>query len=162
MQKKINFITKMLVIQGKEELFAKKGQDLGTSEWLLIDQTRINAFADATGDHQFIHVNPEMAKFTPMGTTIAHGFLTLSLMPVLLDKIWQVNGVKMGINYGTNKVRFASPVLVNSKIRLKATLLEIEEVQNGAGVQITVNCVFEIEGQEKPACIAESLVRLYF
>ncbi|TAE46466.1 MAG: MaoC family dehydratase [Cytophagia bacterium] len=152
----------MLVIQGKEELFAKKGQDLGTSEWLLIDQTRINAFADATGDHQFIHVNPEMAKFTPMGTTIAHGFLTLSLMPVLLDKIWQVNGVKMGINYGTNKVRFASPVLVNSKIRLKATLLEIEEVQNGAGVQITVNCVFEIEGQEKPACIAESLVRLYF
>lgn len=162
MQKKINFIIKMLVIQGKEELFAKKGQDLGTSEWLLIDQTRINAFADATGDHQFIHVNPEMAKFTPMGTTIAHGFLTLSLMPVLLDKIWQVNGVKMGINYGTNKVRFASPVLVNSKIRLKATLLEIEEVQNGAGVQITVNCVFEIEGQEKPACIAESLVRLYF
>lgn len=162
MQKKINFITKMLVIQGKEELFAKKGQDLGVSEWLLIDQTRINAFADATGDHQFIHVNPEMAKFTPMGTTIAHGFLTLSLMPVLLDKIWQVNGVKMGINYGTNKVRFASPVLVNSKIRLKATLLEIEEVQNGAGVQITVNCVFEIEGQEKPACIAESLVRLYF
>lgn len=152
----------MLVIQGKEELFAKKGQDLGVSEWLLIDQTRINAFADATGDHQFIHVNPEMAKFTPMGTTIAHGFLTLSLMPVLLDKIWQVNGVKMGINYGTNKVRFASPVLVNSKIRLKATLLEIEEVQNGAGVQITVNCVFEIEGQEKPACIAESLVRLYF
>ncbi len=152
----------MLIIQGKEELFAKKGQDLGVSDWLLIDQARINLFAEATGDYQFIHVNPEMAKFTPMGTTIAHGFLTLSLMPVLLDKIWEIKGVKMGINYGTNKVRFTAPVLVNSKVRLKANLLEVEEVQNGLGVQITVNCVFEIEGQEKPACVAESLVRLYF
>ncbi|TAE73187.1 MAG: MaoC family dehydratase [Bacteroidetes bacterium] len=152
----------MLVIEGKNDLFSKKGQDLGVSDWFLIDQARINAFADATGDHQFIHVNPEMAKFTPMGTTIAHGFLTLSLMPVLLEKIWEIKGVKMGINYGTNKVRFTAPVLVNSKIRMKANLLEVEEVQNGLGVQITVNCIFEIEGQEKPACIAESLVRLYF
>jgi acyl dehydratase len=150
----------MFVLKGKEELMAKKGQELGTSEWFEIDQKRINDFAHATGDHQFIHVNPELAKLTPMGTTIAHGFLTLSLMPVLLDTIWKVEGVKMAINYGTNKVRFTSPVLVNSKIRLKATLTEVEEIE--FGVQVTISCLFEREGQEKPVCFAESLIRLFF
>jgi acyl dehydratase len=152
----------MRTINGITELKTLVGQELGVSDWLTISQTQINAFAEATGDHQWIHTQPEMAKeFSPFKTTIAHGFLTLSLLPMLMDKIWQVKGIKMGINYGTNKVRFPSPVLVDSQIRLKAMLSSLEEIDANS-VQTMVTATFEREGGEKPVCVAEFLMRFYF
>lgn len=150
----------MRTVNGLEELKALVGQEIGTSEWMKIDQQRINDFADATLDHQWIHINEEKAKMTPMGSTIAHGFLTLSLLPNFMEEIWKIDGIKMGINYGLNKVRFTAMVPVNSRIRMKATLNSLEDVSGG--VQMTVTAIFEIEGNDKPACIAESLTRLYF
>ncbi|TAE05765.1 MAG: MaoC family dehydratase [Bacteroidetes bacterium] len=152
----------MKIIQGLAELKTLVGQELGTSDWLTIPQTQINAFAEATGDHQWIHTQPEMAKqYSPFKTTIAHGFLTLSLLPMLMDKIWQVQGVKMGINYGTNKVRFPAPVPVDSQIRLKAVLSSLDELDANS-VQTMVTATFEREGGEKPVCVAEFLMRFYF
>jgi acyl dehydratase len=138
------------------------GQNLGTSEWLLVDQEMINKFADATGDHQFIHVNEEMAKMTPFGGTIAHGFLTLSLFPVLMAKsdCPRVEGVKMGVNYGGNKVRFLAPVRSGKRVRGHFKLLELEEKRPGQWQQ-TLEFTVEIEGEEKPAVMAEWISQFF-
>ncbi|WP_066953331.1 MaoC family dehydratase [Streptomyces lushanensis] len=142
------------------ELRAGVGEPLGHSDWLEIDQERIDLFAEATGDHQWIHVDPERAAAGPFGTTIAHGYLTLSLLPLFVPQIVQVENVRMGINYGTNKVRFPSPVPVGSRLRASAVLTEA--VEAGGGVQITTLVTVEREGAEKPACVAESVSRYYF
>ncbi len=138
------------------------GQTLGTSEWLLVDQDMINKFADATGDHQFIHVNEAMAKMTPFGGTIAHGFLTLSLFPVLMQKsdCPRVEGVKMGVNYGGNKVRFLTPVRSGKRVRGHFRLLDLEEKRPGQWQQ-TLEFSVEIEGEEKPALIAEWISQFF-
>ncbi|BBP81228.1 MULTISPECIES: MaoC family dehydratase [Pseudomonas] len=133
------------------------GKDLGHSEWLTIDQQRINQFAECTGDHQFIHVDPEKAKHTPFGTTIAHGFLTLSLIPVLTEGLLVLpEGMKMGINYGLDSVRFIQPVKVDSRVRLALTIMDVTEKNPGQWL-IKARATLEIEGQAKPAYIAESL-----
>jgi acyl dehydratase len=149
----------MRTINGFEELHAAKGEELGTSEWHEIDQDTINAFADVTGDHQWIHVDVERAKDSPFGSTIAHGFYTLALYPKLLDEIVSFEGFNFGLNYGTNKVRFVSPVPVNSKVRGTAKLADVTEVSGGA--QAMIEMTWEIDGAEKPACIGEHLVRFY-
>lgn len=145
-----------------QEMKDMVGQNLGTSEWLLVDQEMINKFADATGDHQFIHVNEEMAKMTPFGGTIAHGFLTLSLFPVLMAKSGcpRVEGVKMGVNYGGNKVRFLAPVRSGKRVRGHFKLLELEEKRPGQWQQ-TLEFTVEIEGEEKPAVMAEWISQFF-
>ena len=147
-------------IQGIAGLKALEGQHLGYSDWLEITQERVNTFADATGDHQWIHVDPERAKDGPFGGTIAHGYLTLSLGPVLMPTILTVSGVRMGVNYGADKVRFLSPVKVGSNVRLGAELSKLEELP-GNGAQVYMTFTFEIEGSEKPACVAEIIFRYY-
>jgi acyl dehydratase len=147
------------VINGLDDLKARVGQELGVTEYQEVTQEQVNAFADATGDHQWIHVDPERAKNTPFGGTIAHGLYTLSIAPGLSYDLYTIEGVTFALNYGYNKVRFPSPVPVGSKLRLRATLTSAEDVQGG--VQIVVTQTFEIEGSEKPACVAESVVRVY-
>ncbi|MEV7423241.1 MULTISPECIES: MaoC family dehydratase [unclassified Streptomyces] len=142
------------------ELLAGTGEQLGHSGWLEIDQKRVDLFAEATGDHQWIHVDPERAAAGPFGTTIAHGYLTLSLLPVLVPEILRVENVRMAVNYGTNKVRFPSPVPVGSRLRASAVLKDA--VEAGGGVQVTALVTVEREGGEKPACVAESVSRYYF
>jgi acyl dehydratase len=153
---------KFMTAMTAQAMTAKVGETLGTSEWLLVDQEMINKFADATGDHQFIHVNEEMAKMTPFGGTIAHGFLTLSLFPVLMAKsdCPRVEGVKMGVNYGGNKVRFLAPVRSGKKIRGHFKLLELEEKRPGQWQQ-TLEFSVEIEGEDKPALIAEWISQFF-
>lgn len=145
-----------------QDMQAMVGKTLGTSEWLLVDQDMINKFADATGDHQFIHVNEEMAKMTPFGGTIAHGFLTLSLFPVLMAKsdCPRVEGVKMGVNYGGNKVRFLAPVRSGKRVRAHFKLLELEEKRPGQWQQ-TLEFSVEIEGEDKPALMAEWISQFF-
>jgi len=145
-------------VQGIEGLREKVGQHLGYSDWLEITQDRVNLFADATGDHQWIHVDPERAKAGPFGGPIAHGYLTLSLGPVLMPQILTVEGVKMAVNYGCGKVRFPSPVPVGSKLRLGAELIELEDV-NGGWAQVTMLFTYEVEGAPKPSCVAEVIFR---
>ncbi len=135
------------------------GEHLGYSEWHIVTQEQVNLFAEATGDHQWIHIDVERAKSGPFGGPIAHGYLTLSLTPVLLAQVLQVDGVAMGVNYGTNKVRFPSPVPVGAKLRLGATLKGVEAVSGG--VQVTVEATYEVEGATKPSCVAELLFRYY-
>jgi acyl dehydratase len=144
------------------EMLAMVGNTLGTSEWILVDQEMINKFADATGDHQFIHINEEAAKMTPFGGTIAHGFLTLSLLPVMMAKsdCPRIDGVKMGVNYGGNKVRFLSPVRSGKRVRGHFKLLELEEKRPGQWQQ-TIEFSAEIEGEEKPAVIAEWITQFF-
>ncbi|ARS29209.1 MaoC family dehydratase [Sphingomonas sp. KC8] len=144
------------------EYQAKQGQVIGTSDWILVDQAMIDRFADATGDHQFIHVNPELAKMTPFGGTIAHGFLTLSLLPVMREKsdIPQVEGIRMGVNYGGNKVRFLAPVPSGSRVRGHFKLLEFAEKGPGR-FQETCELTVEIEGQDKPALVAEWIAQVF-
>ena len=144
------------------QLKERVGQTLGTSEWLLVDQDMINKFADATGDHQFIHINEEMAKLTPFGGTIAHGFLTLSLFPVLSAKsdCPKVEGVKMGVNYGGNKVRFLAPVRSGKRVRGHFKLLELEEKRPNQWQQ-TLEFTVEIEGEDKPALMAEWISQFF-
>ena len=133
------------------------GKELGSSDWLTIDQERINQFAECTGDHQFIHVDPEKAKLTPFGSTIAHGFLSLSLVPMLMEKIMIMpQGLKMAVNYGLDSVRFIQPVKVNSKVRLVVTLVDANEKNPGQWM-LKAKAVLEIEGSPKPAYIAEPL-----
>lgn len=146
----------------KDELLAKVGTEVGVSEWLEVTQDMINMFADATGDHQFIHVDPEKAKLTPFGTTIAHGFLSLSLMPVLTQKadMPRLEGIKMGVNYGGNKTRFLSPVKSGKRVRGRFKLLELEEKRPGQWQQ-TVEYTLEIEGEDKPALIAEWISQFF-
>lgn len=135
------------------DLKAAVGQEIGTSDWVEITQERINTFADATGDHQWIHTDPELAAKGPFGKTIAHGYLTLSLLPVFAEQIYSVKSVIMGVNYGANKVRFPNPVPVGSRVRGTATLKETSDI--AIGTQVVFTFVVEIEGAEKPACIAE-------
>jgi acyl dehydratase len=152
------------VVTSVDELTELIGQELGVSEWLEITQERVNQFADATGDHQYIHVDPERAKETFFGGTIAHGYLTLSLIPYLSGRRNGVKidlGGKMGVNYGLNRVRFTAPVPVGKRIRSRHTLLAVEKIGDHA-VQMTNQVTIEVEGQDKPACIAETLGRTYF
>jgi acyl dehydratase len=143
-------------------LATRVGEVIGTSEWLLVDQDMVNKFADATGDHQFIHVNEEMAKMTPFGGTIAHGFLTLSLMPVLMAKsdCPKIDDVKMGVNYGGNKTRFLAPVRVGKRVRAHFKLLELVEKRPGQW-QKTLEFTIEIEGEDKPALMAEWITQIF-
>jgi acyl dehydratase len=146
----------------KEEFLSLVGKEVGVSDWLLIDQDMVNKFADATGDHQFIHVDEEKAKLTPFGGTIAHGFLSLSLLPVLSAKadLPRLDGVKMGVNYGGNKTRFLSPVRVGSRVRGRFKMLELEEKRPGQWQQ-TLEYTLEIEGADKPALIAEWITQMF-
>ena len=150
-------------VETVEELRELVGQELGAGRWLEMTQERVDAFADATGDHQWIHVDPERAAKTPFGGTIAHGFLTLSLLP-LLRREWEGIRVdlhpKMGINYGLNRVRFISPVRVGRRIRLRTRLLGVEDVATDI-LQVTYQQTIEIEGEERPAMVAESIGRQY-
>ncbi|WP_371615137.1 MaoC family dehydratase [Streptomyces sp. NBC_00454] len=148
------------IFTSAEELTAGIGEPLGPSDWLEVDQKRIDLFADATGDHQWIHVDPVRAADGPFGSTIAHGYLTLSLLPSLVPQIMRVEGMKMGINYGVNKVRFPATVPVGS--RLRATALITEVVEAGGGVQVAATVTVEREGADKPVCVAESVSRYYF
>ena len=150
----------MQVFSGVDELRAAAGSPVGVSEWITVDQSRIDTFADATDDHQWIHVDEARAKDGPFGTTIVHGFLTLSLLPKLISQVYRVEGNRMGINYGLNRVRFTSPVLVGSQVRGNVELLEVADV--AGGVQLTTQVTVEIAGSERPALVAEWLTRQYF
>ncbi|HEY3881014.1 MAG TPA: MaoC family dehydratase [Trebonia sp.] len=147
--------SRQLCFQGIDELAGWVGRHLGYSDWLLVDQARINLFADATGDHQWIHVDPERAAGGPFGATVAHGYLTLSLIPSLVSQIYKVEGVPLRINYGSDKVRFPAPVRAGSRIRAGAELLRLD--RGASGVRSTVRVTVEIEGEPKPACVAETL-----
>ena len=141
------------------ELEAAVGQRLGESEWLTIDQDRINMFADATGDHQWIHVDPEKAKEGPFGATIAHGYLTLSLVNMFLPQIVDVQGISMGVNYGGERLRFPAPVKVGSRVRGVGELVAVENVKGG--VQATIRVTVEIENSDRPACVVDTISRYY-
>ena len=135
------------------------GREIATSEWITVTQERIQLFADATHDHQWIHLDAARAKAGPFGTTIAHGFFTLSLLPEMSASAFEVRGTRMGVNYGLNKVRFPAPLPVGSKVRMHAKLKHVEDVPGGA--QICVEATFEREGGDKPVCVAETLSRVY-
>ncbi len=146
-------------VNGIDGLKALVGRDLGVSEWLEITQERVNTFADATGDHQWIHVDVERAANGPFGAPIAHGYLTLSLVIPLFGELLEVQGIRMGVNYGLERVRFPSPVKVGSKIRLAATVVSVEDVPGGT--QSTFDFTVQIDGSEKPACVARTVYRQY-
>jgi acyl dehydratase len=148
-----------VTVNGLGELKKLAGSDLGTSDWIEVTQDRIDTFADATGDHQWIHVDPERAAAGPFGAPIAHGYLTLSLFIPLFTELLDVQGVTTKVNYGLNKVRFPAPVKVGSRIRLAARLTEVEDVPGG--VQIVVDGTIEIDGATKPAAVVQSLSRFY-
>jgi acyl dehydratase len=145
---------------GGDELKAGVGTHLGFSDWMTIDQARIDTFADATGDHQWIHVDPERAKDGPFGTTIAHGYLTLSITNLFLPQLLVVPTATAGVNYGANKVRFPAPVPVGSRIRMGCELLEVTDVPGG--VQVITRNTVEIDGSDKPACVVEAISRFVF
>lgn len=151
----------MREIDGPAELKALAGHEVGVSDWLGISQARIDQFAEATGDHQWIHVDPVAANDGPFGATIAHGYLTLSLLPPLMAATCVVTGKKMGVNYGLNNVRFPAPVPVGSRIRLRLGIDTADEVA-GDGLQIAWLATIEREGDDKPVCVAEALIRYYF
>ena len=146
-------------INGTDELRSLIGEHLGYSDYVEITQDQVNQFADATGDHQWIHVDVERATAGPFGAPIAHGYLTLSLGPALSPQIYPVGGFKMGVNYGAEKIRFPAPVPVGSKLRLGAKLLGVDDV--AGGIQMKMEFSFEVEGAAKPSCVAEVLFRLY-
>ncbi len=147
-------------VNGIQELKALAGKHLGHSDWLEMTQDRVNLFAEATSDHQWIHVDPERAKSeSPFGGPIAHGYLTLSLLPFLLDQIIEVRGVAMAINYGLNRLRYPAPVPVGRRVRLDVALGQVEEVRGG--IQSLLECTVEVEGSDKPALAAEVLFRYY-
>jgi acyl dehydratase len=148
----------MRTFQSIDELAACQGELIGSSDWVTITQDAVNLFADATGDHQWIHVDPERAASGPFGTTIAHGYLTLAMLPQLMAQISRLDGVKLAINYGLNKVRFPAPVPVGPKMRAETTLVEVAEAGGGAH-QVTYSTTVAIDGSAKPACVAESVVR---
>ena len=141
-------------------MLAAAGEELGVSAWMTVDQQRINAFADTTEDHQWIHVDPQRAAAGPFGRTIAHGFLTLSLLPHLIFQTYRVEGAARTINYGLNKVRFPAPVPVGSAVRAEVVLTEVTEVTGG--LQLMVHATMQIEGAEKPGCVADWVIRVYF
>jgi acyl dehydratase len=143
-----------------EELQAAVGEPLGPTPWFVIDQERVNAFAEATGDPQWIHVDPVRAAAGPYGGTVAHGYLTLSLLPLLAKDLYRVEGAKMGINYGLNRVRFPAPVPVGASIRVAGEILSVEPVAGGA--QLTARLTVTTDRADKPCCVAETLSRVYF
>ncbi len=147
------------VINGPDELKSLVGEHLGYSPYIEIDQDRVNRFADATNDHQWIHVDVEKAKAGPFGGPIAHGYLTLSLGPYLYPQVVTVTGFSMGVNYGANKVRFPAPVMVGSKVRLGVKLLDVTDI--AGGVQSIMEFTFECEGAAKPSCVGEIIFRMY-
>ncbi|GAA2879911.1 MaoC family dehydratase [Streptomyces mexicanus] len=147
-------------VTGLDEIKALAGADLGRTDWLEITQERVNTFADATGDHQWIHVDPERAAAGPFGAAIAHGYLTLSLVIPLFNDLLAIEGVSMSINYGLDKVRFPSPVKVGAKIRLHGVVDSVQEVK-GNGVEMRLTFTIEVEGAEKPACVASAIYRHY-
>lgn len=148
-----------VVFETPLDLQAKVGETLDTTPWMTIDQERIDLFADATGDHQWIHVDPVKAKDGPFGACIAHGYLTLSLVNYFLPQIIDVQGIKMGVNVGLDKVRFPSPVAVGSKIRGVGELMSVEEIKGG--IQSVVRVTVEIEGLDRPACVADTISRYF-
>ncbi len=147
------------VVNGLDELKSKVGEHLGYSEWHTISQEQVNLFAEATGDHQWNHIDVERAKAGPFGGPIAHGYLTLSLTPVMMAEALQIKGIAMGVNYGCNKVRFMSPVPVGAKLRMGAKLLGVDDV--AGGVQYALELTYEVEGASKPSCVAECIFRAY-
>ena len=147
------------VFASPSDLLGAVGRHLGHSPWTTVDQQRIDLFADATGDRQWIHVDPVAAATGPFGATIAHGYLTLALTNLLLPEIVRVEGISMGVNYGVNRVRFPQPVLSGSRLRASAVLSSAEELPGGVGVQAVITITVEIEGQVKPACVVESVSR---
>lgn len=138
-----------------------EGKSLGVTEWLQIDQDRIDTFADATGDHQWIHVDTEKAKDGPFGATVAHGYLTLSLVNYFLPQLMTVENLVMGVNYGCDRIRFPAPVVVGSKIRGEGEITRVESLPNGA-VQVVVRVTVEIEGSDRPACVVDTISRYTF
>jgi acyl dehydratase len=153
-------------VNGLEEITALAGQDLGHTGWMEITQDRVDTFADATGDHQWIHVDAERALSGPFGTTIAHGYLTLSLLIPLFNELLEIRGVRMSVNYGLERVRFPSPVPVGSKIRLAATVVSVDRIAGATGatgdaVQMVLDFTVEIDGSAKPACVARAVYRHY-
>jgi acyl dehydratase len=149
----------MKTITGLEELKAAEGEVLGTSDWYEVTQADVDAFADVTGDHQWIHVDVERAKETPFGGTIAHGYFTLSLIPLLSRQVFGMEGFTFALNYGLNRVRFPSPMPVGGKVRCTVKVAEVQEIPGGA--QTMMEMTLEREGGEKPVCVAETLVRAY-
>jgi len=151
----------MLVFKNLEEFRSIKGKDLPTGEWYTVTQKMINDFANATLDKQWIHVDEERAaKESPFKSTVAHGFMSVAMISRMLEEMFIVKSVKMGLNYGLNKVRFPSPVPVNSELRMHISVKDIEDINNN-GIKITFSCTIEIKGQEKPACVAEFLAALF-
>jgi acyl dehydratase len=149
----------MLTLTGVEEIKARVGEEIGVSEWRLVTQEDIDRFAEVTGDDQWIHVDPERAKDSPFGGTIAHGYFTLSLAPRFSYDTYNFEGFVFGVNYGLNRVRFPSPMPVGQKVRMRSKLLSVQDV--AGGIQLATELTFEREGGEKPVCVAESLTRLY-
>jgi acyl dehydratase len=148
------------IFESADEILAAVGQRLGESDWLQVDQRRIDLFAEATGDHQWIHVDPVRAAAGPFGACIAHGYLTLSLASYFLPQIIQINNMKMGVNYGCDKIRFPAAVRVGARLRGVGELVRAETV--GEGVQATIRVTVEIEGEERPACVVDTISRYYF
>jgi acyl dehydratase len=148
-----------LTIDGLDALTERIGQELGVSDWHEVTQADIDAFAEVTGDHQWIHVDPERARSTPFGGTIAHGYYSVSLIPRFSYELLEMTGVAFGLNYGANRVRFPAPLPVGSKVRMRMTLQAVEEIAGGA--QVTMLCTLEREGGDKPVCVAETLSRFY-
>jgi acyl dehydratase len=144
---------------GLDELRAAAGTSIGHSGWFPVTQERVNLFAEATGDHQWIHVDPERAAAGPFGGTVAHGFLTLSLLPLLMSRTYEVSGVRMAVNYGLDRVRFPAPARVGARLRAHVTIIEVGDV--AGGVQVTSEVTVEAEGQPKPVCVAVALARFY-
>jgi acyl dehydratase len=152
-------MAELLTVSGAEGLKGLVGQHIGYSDWHEVTQEQVNLFADATGDHQWIHVDPERAKAGPFGGPIAHGYLTLSLGPYFLPRMWRVDGFSMGVNYGCEKVRFPSPVPVGGNLRCGATVDAVDEISGG--VSVTMTLTFEVEGASKPSCVAQVVYRYY-
>ena len=150
----------MRIIARLADLKSLVGQELAVSNWFPVDQQRIDQFAQATGDHQWIHVDPERAAAGPFGATIAHGFLTLSMLPLFMQDALRFDDVRMGVNYGLNRVRFTSPVPVGSELRARLRLLSVEDVA-GNGMQVTMEVTIERQGADKPVCVAETISRRY-
>jgi acyl dehydratase len=148
----------MRVLNDRQEIAGSEGSELGVSEWVQVTQERINFFADATGDRQWIHIDPERASGGPFGATIAHGYLTLSLLPFLSAQVFAFAGDVARVNYGINKVRFVTPVVVNSKVRNRVEVLKVRDLAKGQ--QITMRHTIEIKGSDKPACVAETVTLL--
>ena len=151
--------TPQVTINGIDELKSRVGEEIGVSEWKLVTQEDIDTFAEVTGDDQFIHVDPERAKETPFGGTIAHGFYTLSLAPRFSYDLFKLDGVAFGLNYGLNKLRFPAPLPVGKQVRMRLAIQSVDDIPGGA--QITMLYTFEVEGGEKPVAVAEALSRVY-